>query len=571
MLHIWRHISYTFRVLQFLPDRFTRTISLAEIIAGFVRIQELTKSRLEKNSERETVFIVGTPEDKGRCSSHPPRNLKSAKSTPSPSPRSSEEPRSQNIAGPRPFDCAWGGEIAVSGNRANHVLQVIALHVPLSMVGRTNGQDAESNSSLLPTYLSPDIRPQFREDSFTLRSRCLVHLDESAGKQVSSSTSSSSNAESVLLFLYEHNNSLPLWQDSWSQRGNDRVREMGPGAWTDFPAYHFFTRVYRPSVVATTVLNRKPVPFCSEQEWLSIPWQRYSKSPFDKLLDIMLQIPRLLQRFDHITFGRFEPSLSFDCKLEGQDLLNACLMVQARLEQWHNSVVYLQSRTAFWVSSDHTAAELPFTNVFAFQDGYIALLLLWYWTAKVSLFPCIELLLSHGLASLPSLPILFTQQSTDNNIPLEYSSPQHQQHQQRLYSGKSITPPPAATAAHLPSLHYSILFGPQKVREIAANICRGLDFALQNPTIMQHDLLAFPAQAVEGFYSGLNVLASAMASTSAQQMGSGGGAWDHPPVVGDAALDELMWLGRFRGRMALRGQEIASMVNERKWVDLAEW
>lgn len=438
------------------------------------------------------------------------------------------------------------------------------------MVGRINGQDGKSNSLLLPTYLPPDIRPQFREDVFTLRSRCLVHLDESAGKQASSSTSSSPNAESVLLFLYEHNNSLPSWQDSWSQGGNDRVREMGPGTWTDFPAHHFFTRVYRPSAVATAVLNRRPVPFCSEQEWLSIPWQRYPKGPFDELLDIMLQIPFLLQRLDHITLGGLEPSLSFDCKLEGQDLLNACLMVQAQLEQWHNSVVYLQSRTVFWVSLDHTTAEFPFTDVFAFRDGYTALLLLYYWTAEVSLFPCMEFLLSHGLASLPSVPDLFTQQSTDTNNPLGYSSPQYQHHQQRFYPGRSITPPPTATAAHLQSLNYSILFGPQKVREIAANICRGLDFALQTTTIMQPDLLAFPAQVVEGFYSGLNALASAMAS-SAHQMSSGRSAGDHPPVVGDAALNELMWLGRFRGRMALRGQEIAGMLNGRKWVDLAEW
>lgn len=438
----------------------------------------------------------------------------------------------------------------------------MTLHVPLYLVGRINDQDGGRSSALsLPTYLPPDVRPRFREESFTLRSQCLVPcLDASAGQQ----QASGANAESVLLFLYEHNNSLPSWQDPCSEQGggNDRIQEMGPGAWTEYPAHHFFTRVYRPSAVATAVLNRRPVTFGNEQqEWLSTPWQRYPKSRFDELLDIMWQIPSLLQRLDYMTLGGFEPSSS-----SFQDLLDACLLVQALLEQWHDAVVPLQSQAAFWVvSPGHpTTAEFPFTDVLSFRDGDTALLLLYYWAAQVSLYPCIELLLAHGLASLPSaVPDLFTPQSAavdddDNNShPLlsRYSLPQDQdqQHQQRFCpDGGSMLlpplppPPPPLTAAPLlnTNYHYPILYGAQQVREIAAKICRGLDFALQAATLTQPDLVAFPAQVAEGFYSGLG------------------------PAM---AAAELVWLGRFRGRMALRGQEVAGVLEERRWVDLAKW
>lgn len=511
---------------------------------------------------------MGTPEDKGRCSSHPPRNLKSAKNTPSPSPRSSEEPRAQ-VTPTRPSDPAWTGGFAVLEDEASHLLRVVALHTPLNNVSRIDrgNEDGRINLSL-PTYAPVDVRPQFREESFTLRSQCLLHLYDSAGK---GSSSTVPIAESVLLFLFEHNTSLgsstlPSWQGSWS-RGNDKIQEMGPGALTNFPAHHFFTRVYRPGAIATAILNRRPI-FCSNQEWLSVPWQRYPKSPFDELLDIMLQIPSLLQRLDHAALGLGpSSSLSFDCRPLAQSLLEACLLVQGQLDQWYASLhqaEYYRSQATYWLSLDQqeTTAEFPFTNVLAFRDGHTALLFLYYWAAQVSLYPCIELL-GHTIASLSDqfLPI--------NEKPVasasSYSSLHHYGHQQQqLYPDESIPPP--SSPSHLQTIDYSFLYGPNKVREIAANICHALDFALQTTT--QPDLLAFPTQIVEVFYRGLNVAFATMGSpSSSSSFTMDVGISDH---TNETAL-ELMWLGRFRARMAMRGQRIAGMVVERGWVDLAEW
>lgn len=456
----------------------------------------------------------------------------------------------------------------MSDRGTSHQLQVVALRMPLHLINKisNDGNDGRVNLQL-PTHLSGDVRPDFLEENFTLRSQCLVHLNDAA-KEASSSTRPS--AESLLLFLYEHNNSVPhMIQDPWSL-GGDNIQQLGPAAWTDFPAHHFFTRVYRPSAVAAGLLNRRPI-FCSEQEWLSIPWQRHPKGRFDELLDIMLQISALLQRVDQHVLGLVESS-SFDCN----DLLGSCLIVEAQLEQWYNSACHTLNMSSrlptFWISPDQTTAEFPFTDILAFRDGHTALLLIYYWTAQICLYPCIELLsheTGHSVADNR-----FLQQATDSSSkPLDYSLQYQHPQQQHLSSDSSI--PPAWTQPHLQDdVNYGILYGPQKVREIAAKICRGLDYAIQNT--MQPDLFAFPAQVVENvFFSGLgfdNALAAAAASPSQMQHISGSGVQNNSSNLGnpDNTL-ELLWLDDFRARMAIRGQEIAEMVTARRWMTLAEW
>lgn len=83
----------------------------------------------------------------------------------------------------------------------------------------------------------------------------------------------------------------------------------------------------------------------------------------------------------------------------------------------------------------------------------------------------------------------------------------------------------------------------KEVREIAANVCRSLDFALST---VQPDMLAVPIYVVEQFYNSLSM------------------------ATGDGNL-ELMWLGGFKQRMVVRGQDIADVVQSRKWIDVAEY
>lgn len=316
----------------------------------------------------------------------------------------------------------------------------------------------------------------------------------------------------MLLYLYEQNHSLvytglPPWKDPIVQE--NRIRRLGPTYFAAFPAHHFFSRVYRPAAIVTALLNRKPT-FCGDPEWVTIPWERHPKAPIDRLLDILSQIPSLLQRLNHIL--RLEPTMARRYMV--QDLLENCLSVQAALEQWHVSLhrSTYQTQAAYWLNPDQSSAQLPFSDVLSFRDDLTSLTFLYYWAAQVVFYPCLELL-SHAIFT----PVI------DDSV---------------------YSPPP-----HMPP-HLNVdpdTYSAYRTREIAASVCRGLDAALA--TTAQPDLLAFPVHAVEAFYGGLNAVA---------------------PHTGDGAM-ELMWLVGLRARMMARGQMLAGAAMEKRWREVAEW
>lgn len=375
-----------------------------------------------------------------------------------------------------------------------HQLRVAALHTPVDATVRHH--EGSKTIISLPPYTPVEVQPRFANDDFVLRSQCLANT--------------SSSHEGMLLYLFEHNTSvaytgLAPWKDPMILENN--IRQLGPGHFASFPAHHFFARVYRPAAIITALLNRKPT-FCGDPEWIATPWERHPKAPLDRLLDILSQIPSLLQRLDHLL--SLDPTMAR--RLMAQDLLENCLSVQAALEQWHNSLhqSHYRSQAPYWISPNQSEAQLPFTNALSFYDSLTSITFLYYWTAQILFFPCIELL-SHTIFS----PVVDTYPQVYPELP--------------------------------PHLHIDPeSYGPNKTREIASNICRGLDSALASTA--QPDLLAFPVQMVETFYGGLNVVAQ----------------------TGEGTL-ELMWLVGFRTRMVHRGQNLAGAVMGKEWSDLAEW
>lgn len=348
----------------------------------------------------------------------------------------------------------------------------------------------------VPPYTPADVQPRFGNEDFVLRSQCLANV--------------SSSHEGMLLYLYEHNASLAYtglepWKDPIAVE--NIMRQLGPGHFAIFPAHHFFARVYRPAAIVTALLNRKPT-FCGDPEWITAPWERHPKAPFDRLLDILSQIPSLLQRLDHVI--GLEPTMAR--RLMVQDLLENCLSVQVALEQWHASLHHsnYRSQTAYWVSPDQSEAQLPFTDVLSFRDALTSATFLWYWAAQVLFYPCIELLYHTIFA-----PVMDSYAQVYADLP-----------------------------AHL--LIDPEAYGSHAVRGIVTNVCRGLDAALARSA--QPDLLSFPVQMVETFYGGLSVVAQ----------------------TGEGTM-ELMWLVGFRNRMMARGQALASAAMGRGWMGLGEW
>ena len=161
--------------------------------------------------ERETVFIIGTVEDQGRCSSHPPRVVKSRKGkSPSPkrggpsSPKRGENGRFE-VVPKKPLKPAWDDLVAVSCRGENHHLQVASLHTQLRDVARVEGDDddnadevdAESVLVSLPPYKQPSAQSELSGDGFQLASQCLVDLGTPDDGQGTATT------DSICLFLYE--------------------------------------------------------------------------------------------------------------------------------------------------------------------------------------------------------------------------------------------------------------------------------------------------------------------------------------------------------------------------------
>lgn len=397
----------------------------------------------------------------------------------------------------KPLSPAWLDQLLVAASGSTHRLEIVAIHTPLSTVARSNfGDSGESTSVFVAPTSALDIRPTYQDIDFILHSQCLVSI--SPAKEETGSTTT----DSVLLFLFEQNSPLATnnFQDATAHMNG--IRQLGPVCFQRFPSHHFFARVCRPSAITTALLNRTST-FCAEQDWLTFPFELHHKTSFDSLLDTLARMTCLLQQLDHIT--TLEPTLAR--RSMAQDLLGNCLGARAQLEQWYISA-FDPRRRRCWISHDQ-GEQIPFPEPFAFQDALSSLSFTYYWAAQILLAPCLEAAV-HSVFS-PAVDA-YPHQAFPNLPPQLAIDPDS--------------------------------YGSFKVREMAVNVCRGLDYALAVTT--QPDALVFPVKVVETFYAGL-----------ANQ-------------TGDGTL-ELMWLGTFRERMASRARGIAGAMMEKDWVDLAEW
>ncbi|EPE06082.1 c6 zinc finger domain-containing protein [Ophiostoma piceae UAMH 11346] len=587
--------------------------------------------------ERETVFIIGTVQDGGRCSSHPPRIVKqkkgsslsggagssgtnnassSAGGTSRSSPKSSSNSRSASVSrstpgssaasspsipaienypgGPsgimssspfdtasitggavvgqrppnglhaspgssdliavQPLQSAWNDALPVASGGIVYHVQISALATQLASLVRRRDSSSSSNNNAgagrhgfaltpFPAYSPFGARsPANKNDNFQLSSQCIVHL----ASEGSNGSFGHGPTDSICLFLYEHNSPLfsallPAWKEP--SRQHDNIQQSGPSRFVSFPAHHFFSRVYRPSAIWDALINRRAT-YLSEPEWTSTPWEAHPKSGLDRLLDIACLLPVILGRFDSI--APHEPTMARRMLI--QDLLANCLYVERVLEQWYNAVQEMGARghggvggasrmgsapalraagpvgihnaaatraaagggNWYWIADpDTSAAQIPFADTFAFRDATTALMFVYFWSILVLLYPCIESL--HAAAFQPVIDT-FPQ-------PYPHLPPSLQIPDPAKYSSK-------------------------EVRELAANVCRGLDYTLAST--VQPDLLTAPLFVVESFYRQINA------------------------ASGDGAL-ELLWCEAFRGRLAAKGQYLAEVVQTRGWSDAARF
>jgi len=168
--------------------------------------------------ERKAVFIIGTPQDGGRCSSHPRRVVsKKAKGSslspspaitdePTPEPESEAEPERLDLKPVQPFEAAWNDLVSLSTGEVLYNVQIAALHTSIAAVTRQGRDSGNSNSFTisLPPYVPLDARPVTTSDDFTLRSQCLVYTTTPAQAQEGQADDIAPPVgEGICLFLYE--------------------------------------------------------------------------------------------------------------------------------------------------------------------------------------------------------------------------------------------------------------------------------------------------------------------------------------------------------------------------------
>ncbi|KAI6380877.1 hypothetical protein MCOR25_001402 [Pyricularia grisea] len=509
--------------------------------------------------ERERVFIIGTPREHGRCSSHPRRAVSGRSSRKTPASSGSDRPESEEPAvlrhegapetpvGSRmdgfdmvptePLRPAWDDLVSVSCSRVTLSLQIASLNTDLSMVDQSGqvSNDSRLKTISLPPYKCPDARRSMDDNDSEMRSHCLTHIsdveevrDEISGKVT--------GTDSICLFLFERNwsalsSSLPSWiQDP---APSNSVRHLGPENFKKFPAHHFFARVYRPNALFAAIINHKST-FLASPEWTSVPWELHSKSDIDRLLDVIALIPALLSRADHIL--PHTPTL--ERRMLANDLLGNCLNVQGLLDGWLLSVDHdLASdgtpvpQQLYWVNAIDDSTNIPFADsTYGFRDLKMATALIYYWTALLILLPCIERLNQAIYEPIPgSFPQLFPAEFYSMTQPGSMSM------------GLMATPLPGGLGSMVTTTSSSsggVSSGHKSTQELAVSICRSLDFALERS--VQPDLLAVPLTVVEEHYREINM------------------------ATGEAAM-ELMWCQAFREQLTAKGQGIADVVQRRTW------
>ncbi|TGJ87437.1 hypothetical protein E0Z10_g1358 [Xylaria hypoxylon] len=436
--------------------------------------------------ERETVFIIGTQDDKGRVGSHPPRNIQQSRAVQSEA--STQHATGLEFVAAEPLQPAWHETVLLKSGPNSQLIRFVAQHADLDSAINHSSSSSEAHEVSLSLLDSQplDVTPTFRKEDFNLKSVCFVSLPEASDD---STVGSDEGQNSSTMYAKE-----PPWNDMSTL--SDAIRELGPGAYQAFPAHHFFARVYRPSAVWASLLNRQPTFLCNP-EWTVVPWEHYPRTSLDDLLDVVVLLPSIYSRADHITLLKADA----DRQLKARELLDDCISIEAQFDIWH-SVIQQGIRLPYWVD-DPKSASIPFNEPLSFASPLLCLVHVYYWAVLIGFHQCI-----YALVEVIREP------------EKKRSSPR--------------------TAAGLPPGLDPRKYQPTETRELAALVCRSLDFALR--TTAQPDLLVAPTWVVKDFYNRMN-------------------------AIGSCELESL-WVNDFVERREVRGREMSVWLEEKQWIGI---
>lgn len=317
----------------------------------------------------------------------------------------------------------------------------------------------------------------------------------------------------------QHNyGAAPAWNVQ-DQCEISAIKNLGPRHFQTFPHHHFFSRVFRPTAVSRSLvpiedntlttlqlslalLSRQDT-FLAMQEWTTKPWEQHPKSLMDQLIDVALFLPSLFARTDELLL---EPPTT-NRRIQAQELLQNCLTVERQFDQWLVKAIpgTVTHPVNYWPQDPHPSSMLPFSYAWAFKDGLTGTMFLYYWMSQILFHRCISAV--HGAIFEPLVDVY-----------------------------PDVWPPPLQ-----PALQHIDMSRYQQTRELAANICRGLDSVLS--VTGQPDLLLGPLRVATDLYREIN-----------------GNAQD--------AMLEVMWLEGFGERIRAKGQHVSNALQSQQWLEV---
>jgi hypothetical protein len=142
------------------------------------------------------------------------------------------------------------------------------------------------------------------------------------------------------------------------------VKLQGPQGFRSGAAWAAFQGV-RPAIVFSAI-HRRQATFISSEEWCSIPWQLHAKPPWQKAMDIMAQVPELLENFDKLS----RITSCDNCQVRKMQLLNHCGILDRALQAWYQdlpSSFALETADDLWYTKSKLSCRFTVPNRIAFQ------------------------------------------------------------------------------------------------------------------------------------------------------------------------------------------------------------
>lgn len=258
------------------------------------------------------------------------------------------------------------------------------------------------------------------------------------------------------------------------------------------------------SQIGAALLARRGT-FLSTQSWCTTPWDTYPKSLFDRLLDMISYLASLVEQLDRLKTLQATTARRQDA----ERVLHSCQALERRFEQWLNLT---NQRTPdqppnYWVDvMGSTLVSTPFNEPYDFRDSVTGTMFIYYWMAQLQFHSCAE-----GLYELAFEPVI------DD------------------FTYMADTLPPTLLAGD---------YTPQKKRDYANDICRGLDAVLEGTA--QPDLLAAPMTVALNLFRDIN-------------------------AESQEGILEILWLENFRARLIEKGRQVATVLQNNSWFELARF